>query len=414
METKLNKEESIDFNNEKESKIQNENKNILDSHSDSKIITELKKIENADKKEQINNDLSKSLSEINSNNSDEDKKSFSIKSITDSNNNFNRPKSKKIIVEIEQLSQRVSKEENENETNNRKMMKELRLKYFSNKKKIKNIEKKIANIHEKDIPQKTVNNNLKPLEDLFAIKNNKNNKLKNQNNFEIKIDNKANKDKTKKFFVNLLKEENNFNENKYIISKDKLLKLSDDQEKLIYLLDKNKELLNFLRDLSEKYRILKSEYIELYKYSNSLNDNNYNHENDEYKKYLVNENEILKKKLDKYEKIFPSMVYYINDISIEFNLKKINYPELKKYINNLNEAQTNDDNKNYSVFVINILNENKKKIFKGKKIENDEMKNMNKLLNKIRSHSNFKENEKILLKNHKNNKIQMKKLYNKY
>ena len=53
----------------------NENKDFLDSNSDSKIMTELKKIDN---KEQLNNDLSKSLSEINRNNSEEDKKTISL------------------------------------------------------------------------------------------------------------------------------------------------------------------------------------------------------------------------------------------------------------------------------------------------------------------------------------------------
>ena len=404
----------------------NENKDFLDSNSDSKIMTELKKIDN---NEQLNNDLSKSLSEINRNNFEEDKKTISLKSISESNNNYNRPISKKIIVEINQLSQRVSKEENENESNNRVMMKELRLKYFSNKKNSKNIENKSTFFNEEVNPKTTLNNlnyrneknnkiqtnkyNLKPnliLEDLSGIKNDINLNQKNKNN-ENNNYNREKSEKRKQFFLNLLKE--NVYINNIDISKEELLKLSNEKEKIIYLLKKNKELIDFIGILSEKYKILKDKYIELYKNTCDLENDNFIEESDEYKKYLINENKNMKQKIENFEKIFPTMINYINDIGGELNLKKINFIEVKKYINNMDYSQNNANNKKYEDFFINLLNENKKKIIKRKKIENDNIKSTDKILNKIRSHSNFEDNGKLLLKNPKLIKFKMKNYYNK-
>ena len=148
---KIHNKDLIDTNNIN-SPIRNikDEKDLLDSHSDAnKLLTELENIDNNDKNEKHNDDLSKSLSEINHNNSYEDKKTISI----DSNSIFQNPPliSKKIIVEIDQLSQRVSKDENENETNNRFIMKELRLKYFPNNKinkNAKNIKNNYINYNE--------------------------------------------------------------------------------------------------------------------------------------------------------------------------------------------------------------------------------------------------------------------------
>ena len=138
-DTNLN-EDKIKENNDNNNNINNpiinekENKNLSDSNSsENRILTELENLEKKNNNEQLNNNISKSLSEINKNNSDEDKKNISIKSIIDSNIIFNTPKSKRIIVEINKLSQRVKKDENENESNNRIIAKELRSKYFPHK-----------------------------------------------------------------------------------------------------------------------------------------------------------------------------------------------------------------------------------------------------------------------------------------
>ena len=134
MDSSLNKKdnnENIDTNNKNINSpdLDENNDKDQDSNVEKKIITELEKI---DYKNNNDNDLSKSFS-------DEDKKTISIKTISDYNNIISRPLTKTQIVEINRLSQRVSKDEKENEFNNRLMVKELRLKYFPNNKKNKNI-----------------------------------------------------------------------------------------------------------------------------------------------------------------------------------------------------------------------------------------------------------------------------------
>ena len=471
---KINNKDLIDTNNIN-SPIRNikDEKDLLDSHSDAnKLLTELENIDNNDKNEKHNDDLSKSLSEINHNNSYEDKKTISI----DSNSIFQNPPliSKKIIVEIDQLSQRVSKDENENEINNRFMMKELRLKYFPNNKinkNAKNIKNNYINYNDNKLKNKEIKiiNNLKfknynnilnniinnktetikkivkpnlILDDDNDLKTNintdnninNNNKNINKNNENI-INNKINSnkniiinsdniidnnklelDKKNKFFINLLKQDDNYLNKIKPITKDELIIYSNEKEKIIFLLEKNRELINILRNFYEKYKTLKNEYIDLYK---SINVNNFNYnENDEYKNYLNNENKTLKIKLDNYENIFTPISYYINDISSKLNLKKINFINLK---NNINIYEVQKNNKNNPLNnLINTLNENKKLLFKYIEdyiyiTKND--KNKDKTLNKIRSFSNIQEKGKFsrdkILNNPKDSKFKMKKYYDK-
>ena len=245
MESSLDKKDNneiIDTNNKNlnNPNLDENNDKDQDSNIEKKIITELEKIDYKNDNENANNDLSKSFSDINKNILDEDKKTISIKTISDYNNIVSRPLTKTQIVEISRLSQRVSKDEKENEFNNRLMVKELRLKYFSNNKKNKNIK----NNYTITIQNKNRNNELvtdnnfkfknfsnelnkkinKPnliLEDFNEIKTNLNNN-KNIINSE-RIDNKLDFDNKKKFFLNLLKEDNSYINKIRPVTKEELL-----------------------------------------------------------------------------------------------------------------------------------------------------------------------------------------------
>ena len=452
MDSSLNKKDSNEIkdinNNLNEPNLNGNNDRDQDSISEKKIITELEKIDYNVQNEKQNNDLSKSFSDINKNNSYEDKKTISLKTISDYNNIISRPLTKTQIVEISRLSQRVSKDEKENEFNNRIMVKELRLKYFPNNKKYKNIknsytitiENKNQNqnkdlITENNFKFKNFSNNIlytniinnkielnkkinKPnliLDDFNEIKTNLNNKQNIINNENI--DNKLHFDYKKKFFLNILKEDNSYINKIRPITKEELLNYSNEKEKIIVLMEKNTELINTIRNIFKKYNLLKNEYIELYKNSNNNLEIN---ENDEYKKYLNNENKNMKIKIDNYEKIFPSIIYYINEINSEFNLKKINFNELKENINSydIQIQKNNNDKKNPLNIFINELYENKKIILKYIKDGNgnDIINNNNKKFNKIRSHSNLGEDGTIIkegnLTSRKDDKLKKKKMFN--
>lgn len=438
-ETNLN-EDKIKENIEDNKKISNpiinekENKNILDlNSSDSQILTELAKLEKKNNNDLQNNNISKSLSEINKNNSDEDKKNISIKSIIDSNIIFNTPKSKRIIVEINKLSQRVRKDENENESNNRIISKELRSKYFPHKsnnnfqnnynifRENKNLPKTFNNVKLKSV-NTDINNkiemNKKILMPIIDLENDNKKKDNLKNNIN-KENNNLDLPKKNNFFINLLKEDNNFIDKIKPITKEELLSFSNEKEKIIALLEKNKQLMNILRTMDEKYKILKHEYIELYKNSNSIGNYNNNNENDEYKKYLLDENKNYKRKLENYDKIFHPLLNYINDLNNELNLKQINSFELKKSINlfdSFNISGDKDKNNPLNKF-LKVLNENKDFISERKNTEIDDIKYRNKILNKIRSHSNYEDrkeiSKKILLTERKGNKNKMKNYYDK-
>ena len=405
---------NLDENNDKDQ----------DSNIEKKIITELEKIDYKNDNENANNDLSKSFSDINKNILDEDKKTISVKTISDYNNIVFRPLTKTQIVEISRLSQRVSKDEKENEFNNRLMVKELRLKYFPNNKKNKNIKNNytitIQNknrnnelITDNNFKFKNFSNELnkkinKPnliLEDFNEIKTNLNNN-KNIINSE-RIDNKLDFDNKKKFFLNLLKEDNSYINKIRPVTKEELLNYSNEKEKIIILMEKNIELINTIRNIFNKYNILKDEYIELYKNTNNLEF----YENDEYAKYLNNENNNMKIKINNYDKIFPSIIYYINDINNAFNLKKINFTELKENINT-------NSNKNQLNIFINELNENKKTILKYIKCGNDNINNNDIKVNKLRSQSNIGQKgagtiiKEGNLTSYKNDKKKKKKKFN--
>ena len=405
IDTNLDKndnKEIIDKQNLNSPIINNKDEKLLqESNSDeNKIITELEKLDYKEKTKKQNNDISESLSEIN-NNLEEEKENIFIKSFSE-NIITPHPISKKKIVEINQLSQRVSKDENENESNNRIMMKELRLKYFPNNKVNKIIKNNyyifndniIRERREKDSGDLKLKNNninniiginkkiIKPNIILDNINNEKKTNLKiNNKNFissEIKDNNNLDYENNKnQFFINLLKEDDNYINIIKTMTKKELLNISNEKEKIVVLLEKNRELIEALWSLYERYKILKNEYIELYK--NNLENPNFIDGNNEYKKYLFKENKKLETTIENYDKIFPSIIYFINDINSEFNLKNINFINLK---NNLNEINSNKDNnkKNPLNNFINTLNENKKYILKNIKGQNNNIVNKDKKL----------------------------------
>ena len=404
-------------------------------------MSDIKKIGNNDIIENKDNSLSKSLSEINSNNeSDENKKNISIiNTILESREILNFPISKKKIVEINNLSQRLKVDENENEQNNRIIVQELRSKYFPVK-KVNNLFRSQYTVSKDKIQISNKNFNFKNTSANKEI----NNKIESNrkyikpqiildDNYEIKInyyDNPNNnlyKDKInnhnkslyikddKNLYTNLLKENNNIDKIKNI-SKDDILSLSNEKEKIIILLEKNRELMEIIQKMEEKYKLLKEQYIKLYKKTNNIETFNSNNENNNLKKLLINENKNYEKKLENYEKIFSSLINYINDINNIFNLKNINFYEIKNFFKTYDYQNKNENNDNLLNSINNILNDNKKKIMKINKNKNDNNKNDDKILKKIRSFSKKERNEekpkKMLLTRHIN-KIKKNKFNDK-
>ena len=394
-------------------------------------MSDIKKIGNNDIIENKDNSLSKSLSEINSNNeSDENKKNISIiNTILESREILNFPISKKKIVEINNLSQRLKIDENENEQNNRIIVQELRSKYFPVK-KVNNLFRSQYTVSKDKIQisnknfnfkstsaNKEINNKIesnrkyiKPqiiLDDNYEIKNNYYDNP-NNNLYKDKINNHNKslyiKD-DKNLYTNLLKENNNIDKIKNI-SKDDILSLSNEKEKIIILLEKNRELMEIIQKMEEKYKLLKEQYIKLYKKTNNIETFNSNNENNNLKKLLINENKNYEKKLENYEKIFSSLINYINDINNIFNLKNINFYEIKNFFKTYDYQNKNENNDNLLNSINNILNDNKKKIMKINKNKNDNNKNDDKILKKIRSFSKKERNEekpkKMLLTRHIN------------
>lgn len=317
------------------------------------------------------NNSSKTLSKINPNDSNEDKNQISI---SESNDIFNCPSPKKMLSEMTQLSKRIRKEEYENEFSNRARVEELRNKYIPAFKSFINnsIYKRTSN---RVSPNKKENNirlliNKNRLNPNIKIDKNilkPNIILKSINNAEkIEEDINDNKKITVfdfsskiNFFNELLKENfDNLNFDKHI-NKEDLLKMKNDKDKIILILDKNKELMNELGKIVDKYKKLRNEYIELFRNFNTINMNNntFNKLNQEYENYITKDNINMNKKLESYENIFLSMTNYINDISKIFNLKQINYIEMKQNI--INSSPKSDIAKTN---VVDILNENIKLI----------------------------------------------------
>ena len=420
-EINLNIKEIKDKNDEKL-----KNTSIIEKNGDNLYFESNSEIENKEQNDNQNN-ISKSLSVINQNNnnnsnSEDDKKNISIiKTISESKNQRHYP-TKRIIVEINKLSKRVTKEENDNEYNNRIMVRELRSKYFPIRKANNAFRNNYHILNKEKNPilnNENYPNNFKStkpnliLDDINEIKNStqKSKEIYSSYNGHINYNSKS----SNHFGQNSLRvsDSNNFSEQ----SNTKPLTLVDlqcfpnDNEKIKALLFKYNELLKNLNLFEERYLTLKSEYNELYQKKRNSGNISIKDEDNKYTKYINEENKNLNSKLENYEKIFPQMINYINDVSNEFSLKKINFFELKKYIN----TDFNNSNQNNPITrCIDILNENKKAILNQNKSTNS--KNKKKTLNRIKSFSNNKEIEELsknILTERKGNKIRTKKFYNK-
>lgn len=313
------------------------------------------------------NNISKSLSKIVPNESNEDKNQLSI---SESNDLFNYPSPKKMLSEMSQLSKRMRKEEYDNQFSNRTKIEELRTKYIPSIKGFMNnsIIKKLSNkIHNKDkINIRLTNMNINKISlnknkiiDKKILKPNINAESINNTEKPEHIDDKKyivfNLSSKNLFFSELLKENCDFTDNIKQISKTELLKIKNDKEKIIILIEKNREILNVLTKVEEQYKLLRNEYIDLYKNINnySANKNYLINSKNEYENYIRNENNNLNKKIENYENIFISMTNYINDISKLFYLKQISFAEIRENVNYSNKES--DEKKNN---FIDILNEN--------------------------------------------------------
>ena len=271
-----------------------------------------------------------------------------------------------------QLSKRMRKEEYENEFNNKTKVEELRTKYiptfksFINDSIYKKTSYRLSPIKEKitfrsnnmNINKISLNKNIiidkkimKPNLILKSINNTeKTNDIDDKNIIVFDFTTKNN------FFSELLNEDTNFTDNIKTINKKDLLKLKNDKEKIIILLDKNREIMNEIRKIEERYKKLRNEYIFLYRNINNItinNNNNFFNINHEYENYITKDNMSLKKRLENFENLFLSMTNYINDISKLFNLKQIDYIEMK---NNINKS--NSKLEKTITNAIEILNEN--------------------------------------------------------
>ena len=330
------------------------------------------------------NKLSNSLSKIDPNDSNEDKNQISI---SESNDIFNYPSPKKMLSDMTRLSKRMRKEENDIAFSNRTKAEELRTKYIPTFKsflndsiyrttkkdkiyfRIDNINVDKINISKNKIIDKKI---LKPNLNLQLINNTKKINIdKNKPTFDFSL--KSN------VFSELLKENINITDNIKQISKDDLLKIKDVDEKIIFLMDKNREIMDILIKIEEKYKKLRLEFIDLYKNINDIciNNDNLISSKNEYENYISSENINLKKKLENYDNLILSMTNYINDISKIFNIKQISFIEIKQDV--INSKSDSDKTKiNY----VDILNENIKNI-------EQTMKEKFKYKNKIIINKNF-------------------------
>ena len=442
---------SKDIKDKSDEKLKNSS--IIEKNGDNLYFDSKSEIENKDKNDSQSN-ISKSLSVINRNNnnnsnSEEDNKNISIiRTISESKNQHHYP-TKRIIVEINKLSKRVTKEENDNEYNNRIMVRELRSKYFPLRKANNTFRNnyhilnkgKIPMLNNENYPNnfkfKNMNTNISKSTNPYLFTNNRYdekkptkpnlilddiNEIKNSTQKSKELyssyngHNNYNSKSSNHFGQNSLRVSgsNNFSEQsntKPLTSAD-LECFPNDNEKIKALLFKYNELLKNLNLFEQRYLTLKSEYLELYQKKRNSGNISIKDEDDKYRKYINEENKNLNSKLENYEKIFPHMIYYINDISNVFSLKKINFGELKKYIN----TDFNNNNLNNPITrSIDILNENKKTILNRNKSTNPN-NNKKKTLKRIKSFSNNKEIEELsknILTGRKGNKLRTKKFYDK-
>lgn len=114
--------------------------------------------------------------------------------------------------------------------------------------------------------------------------------------------------------------------------------------------------------------------------SNNINiiyENN-QYQKDQFKDFLLKENNTLKNEIKNYEDIIIPLIKYINDINDLFNTNKIEFLKIKEIIKDHNHNQANKTNNQFKNF-INILNDSKNEI--TRKVNNYTLFQDNKLNN---------------------------------
>ena len=213
-----------------------------------------------------------------------------------------------------------------------------------------------------------------------------------------------------KYSFNLDDDENYVNKVKPITFND-LNMMENENEKINKLFFYGQEINLYLKQLQLKYNILKHEFNQLLnikkkdfnKDSNNINiiyENN-QYQKDQFKDYLLKENNILKNENKSYEDIIIPLIKYINDINDLFNTNKIEFLKIKEIIKDHNHNQANKTNNQFKNFV-NILNDSKNEI--TRKVNNYTLFQDNKLNNAYQDIDYLKKKKEIIENDYQNKK----------
>ena len=137
--------------------------------------------------------------------------------------------------------------------------------------------------------------------------------------------------------------------------------------------------------------------------SNNINiiyENN-QYQKDQFKDFLLKENNTLKNEIKNYEDIIIPLIKYINDINDLFNTNKIEFLKIKEIIKDHNHNQANKTNNQFKNF-INILNDSKNEI--TRKVNNYTLFQDNKLNNVYQDIDYLKKKKEIIENDYQNKK----------
>ena len=213
-----------------------------------------------------------------------------------------------------------------------------------------------------------------------------------------------------KYSFNLDDDENYVNKVKPITFND-LNMMENENEKINKLFFYGQEINLYLKQLQLKYNILKHEFNQLLnikkkdfnKDSNNINiiyENN-QYQKDQFKDFLLKENNTLKNEIKNYEDIIIPLIKYINDINDLFNTNKIEFLKIKEIIKDHNHNQANKANNQFKNFV-NILNDSKNEI--TRKVNNYTLFQDNKLNNAYQDIDYLKKKKEIIENDYQNKK----------
>ena len=213
-----------------------------------------------------------------------------------------------------------------------------------------------------------------------------------------------------KYSFNLDDDENYVNKVKPITFND-LNMMENENEKINKLFFYGQEINLCLKQLQLKYNILKHEFNQLLnikikdfnKDSNNINiiyENN-QYQKDQFKDFLLKENNTLKNEIKNYEDIIIPLIKYINDINDLFNTNKIEFLKIKEIIKDHNHNQANKTNNQFKNFV-NILNDSKNEI--TRKVNNYTLFQDNKLNNVYQDIDYLKKKKEIIENDYQNKK----------